>query len=137
LSPWPIGAAVLGTFVALSIILRGSHTALQFMFIAVILAGLIVTWNRAKTRPAAPNQQPTTMSPGREQHTAVTSADATHPPVLKAEDAAAYLGVDVAEIIAEIQAGRMPGNRLGHRWLIRREALNAWLDGVHSGPESP
>jgi excisionase family DNA binding protein len=122
----------------MSIILRGSYTALQFMFITMILTGLVVTWNRAKTRPAEANQQPTAMSPVGQQPADVAAlAHMEHPPVLKAEDAAAYLGVDVAEVVAEIQAGRMPGNRLGHRWLIRREALNAWLDGAFSRPGSP
>ncbi|MFI2273848.1 MULTISPECIES: helix-turn-helix domain-containing protein [Catenuloplanes] len=50
------------------------------------------------------------------------------PPVLSARQTADYLGVDVAEVIAGLQEGELPGNRLGARWLIRKIALDAWLD---------
>lgn len=133
ISPWPVGAGALAVFVMLSIILDGSFTALQIMFMAALLVGVAVTWSRTKPRPA-PNRSspPGRTFDGSPGTSGAGPAEVPLPPVVKAVDLAVYLDVDVADVIAEIQAGHMPGNRLGRHWLIRREALVVWLDGTHS-----
>lgn len=49
--------------------------------------------------------------------------------VLSAEEVAAWLEVDVEEVIAMMQAGQMPGNVVGVQWRCHRESLRRWIDG--------
>jgi excisionase family DNA binding protein len=133
-SPWPIGAALLGAFVALAILFRGSYTALQIMFIVAVLIGLAATWNRSKSRPASGAGAAAANKPTpRSTTTSAVPARISLPQVLTAKETADYLRVNENTVIGELQAGRLPENQIGSQWRIRREALVAWLDGAHGG----
>lgn len=47
--------------------------------------------------------------------------------VLSPTDVAAYLGVDVETVYRWLPAGRIPGRKIGGRWLTRRDELDAAL----------
>jgi len=47
---------------------------------------------------------------------------------LKPSDASRYLGIPIDEIYKMLEAGELPGVRLGDRWRIRISALERWLD---------
>lgn len=136
LSPWPVGAAILGAFVALSIALRGSYTAVQVMFGAALAVGLALTWKRSRRRADGRSEAVRPPPPVPTPATAVAAAaaavhragDENLPLVLTLEEAATYLRVDVSAVLAELDAGRIPGNRIGSHWRIRSAALVAWLD---------
>ncbi|MCC6831871.1 MAG: helix-turn-helix domain-containing protein [Thermoleophilia bacterium] len=47
--------------------------------------------------------------------------------VLTVDEAAAVLRVPAGEVLARLEAGDLPGRRLGGDWRISRPALLAWL----------
>lgn len=47
---------------------------------------------------------------------------------IKPIDASRYLGISIGEIYKMLEAGELPGIRLGNRWRIRLSALERWLD---------
>lgn len=47
---------------------------------------------------------------------------------IKPIDASRYLGIPLSEIYAMLDAGELPGVKLGNRWRIRISALERWLD---------
>jgi excisionase family DNA binding protein len=136
LSPWPVGAGILGTFVALAIFFDDSTTAIQFMIIGSLLIGLLLVRHVSKSRQSTLGKA-LAPSPGGEAPPPVAPRASRHA-VLTLAEAASYLRSDIDEVAAEMEAGRMPGNRLGGRWLVRTEALDAWLDGAygHAGQRS-
>lgn len=137
LSPWPIGAATLAIFVALAAIFRDSYAALQVMFAVSLIIGLALAWTRRPTRPSSKTLRTAGETPRGQPSPSPAATAPDLPPVVKADQAADYLGVTVAEVIQEIQDGRMPGNQLGQHWLIRREALFTWLDGPYARDTRP
>ena len=48
-------------------------------------------------------------------------------PVLTAEEAAAFLRVNVKTVYNAISAGQMPGRKVGNRTIILRDAMLSWL----------
>jgi excisionase family DNA binding protein len=54
--------------------------------------------------------------------------------VLTADEAAQFLRVDPADVVAAISSGRFPGNRIGEHWRIRTDSLLTWLDGPYEPP---
>ncbi|MET8148879.1 helix-turn-helix domain-containing protein [Actinoplanes sp. NPDC049668] len=137
LSPWPVGAAILGAFVALSIILRGSYTAVQVMFGTALAVGLALSWRRSRPRDGGDEagERSEAVRPALPTPTLAATAAARHwageenlPPVLTLEEAATYLRMDATVVLGELDAGRLPGNRIGSHWRIRSAALIAWLD---------
>jgi len=61
--------------------------------------------------------------------------NAEFPTILTPEDVAKRLQVDVADVVAECEAGRLRGVRVGKKWRITSAALLTFLGGV-SVPES-
>ena len=49
------------------------------------------------------------------------------PPILNAEQAAEFLGVNVKTLYKAVADGTMPGKKIGHRTVILRDALLEWL----------
>ncbi len=49
------------------------------------------------------------------------------PPILNAEEAAAFLGLNVKTVYKGVVAGEMPGRKVRHRTIILRDALLDWL----------
>ncbi|MFQ6117810.1 MAG: helix-turn-helix domain-containing protein [Candidatus Bipolaricaulia bacterium] len=47
---------------------------------------------------------------------------------IKPSEASRYLGIPIGEIYKMLDAGELPGVRLGDRWRIRLSALERWLD---------
>ncbi|MFQ6090030.1 MAG: helix-turn-helix domain-containing protein [Candidatus Bipolaricaulia bacterium] len=47
---------------------------------------------------------------------------------IKPSEASRYLGIPIGEIYKMLEAGELPGVRLGNRWRIRISALERWLD---------
>jgi excisionase family DNA binding protein len=146
ISPWPIGAGILGTFVALAIFLNDGTLAVEVMTAAALLAGLLLM--RKKEDRGQENlggksasQQPTQQKKPCQPLAPASFADPDDlPAVLTVDEVASYLRSDVLVVIAELEAGQMPGNKLGPDWRIRRQALDVWLDGAHrvstAGPAS-
>ena len=54
---------------------------------------------------------------------------------IKPLDAARYLGIPLSTIYAMLDAGELPGVRLGNRWRIRIRDLERWLDEAVSQEE--
>ncbi len=48
---------------------------------------------------------------------------------LHAEQAAQLLGVDVADVLAELEAGHLKGRKIGANWRIAQAALDQFLQG--------
>ena len=65
------------------------------------------------------------------QATAHTAAPAPAPglQVYTPEQAAQLLGVEVADVIAELEAGNLKGRKIGANWRIGQPALDAFLHG--------
>jgi len=138
ISPWPIGAGVLGGFVALAIILNDATLAVELMTAVALLAGLFLMRRRKEDsgqdqHDGRPNFGQLTRQQGPWQSSPAASVpeSADLPAVLTVDEVASYLRSDVLVVIAELEAGQMPGNRVGPDWRIRRQALDAWLDGAH------
>jgi excisionase family DNA binding protein len=141
ISPWPIGAAILGAFVALALFLGDSSLAVQVMIAVALIVGLLLMRTSRRAQPPgapASNAIPSSRAEtgGRRPSQAATPSPTAFPEdlpaVLTIDEVAAYLRSDVPTITAELQAGRLPGNRLGPDWRIRRRSLEIWLDGVFS-----
>lgn len=49
--------------------------------------------------------------------------------VLTAAEVAEVLRVDVDTVVAAIDRGELPGNRIGEHWRVQRAALLRWLSG--------
>jgi excisionase family DNA binding protein len=49
--------------------------------------------------------------------------------VLTVEEAAAYLRVDSVTVQRELQAGRLPGNKVGRSWRLSKRALAEYVAG--------
>lgn len=47
---------------------------------------------------------------------------------IKPIDASKYLGIPIGEIYKMLDAGELPGVRMGNSWRIRISALEQWLD---------
>jgi len=45
------------------------------------------------------------------------------------EQAAQLLGVDVADVLAELEAGHLKGRKIGANWRIAQAALDEFLQG--------
>jgi excisionase family DNA binding protein len=131
LSPWPIGAAILGAFVALALFLRDSDLALEIMVAVALLVALLLAFRGTdKTQRQAQTRGQVT-PPATGTGPLRVARPAGNPEVMTVEEAAAYLRADVPTVVSEIEAGRIPGNRLGGHWRIRRLALDEWLDGAY------
>jgi molybdopterin-binding protein len=53
--------------------------------------------------------------------------------MLSAEEAASYLHLNVKRVQALARAGKLPGRRVGRRWLFDPRALDAALGGTPTG----
>lgn len=49
------------------------------------------------------------------------------PPVLSVAQAAGFLGVNVKTLYAAINAGEVPGRKIGRRVVVLRDSLLEWL----------
>ena len=66
----------------------------------------------------------------QEQHREIgQEQDLTYglPPILSAEEAAAFLRLSVKTVYAAISSGEMPGRKVRKRTVILRDALLEWL----------
>ena len=63
------------------------------------------------------------------QAPAPTAAPAAGLQVYTPEQAAQLLGVDVADVIAELEAGNLKGRKIGANWRIGQPALDEFLRG--------
>ena len=50
--------------------------------------------------------------------------------LLTAEEAASYLRVSVRTVTKLLQEGKMPGRKVGRAWRIRRDAVEAYVNGA-------
>ena len=84
----------------------------------------------APTNPFAP-QPPAAASP----IAPAAAAASTAPPapaglqVYTPEQAAQLLGVEVADVVAELEAGNLKGRKIGSAWRIAQAALDEFLAG--------
>ncbi|GIM88833.1 helix-turn-helix domain-containing protein [Paractinoplanes toevensis] len=134
LSPWPIGAAILGAFVVLAIVFNNSLAAVQVMVVGALIVGLLLVRTSAKSRSssveAMTGRKPeSTEKPAPLRSAHLIARGDSLPAVLTIKDAADYLQSDIKTVTAELVAGRLPGNKLGGEWRIRTAALDLWLDG--------
>jgi len=60
-------------------------------------------------------------------------------PLLTIREAAAMAGLSVSDVYRRARAGALPGLVAvpGHRQLVRRRVLQAWLDGQDNAPAAP
>lgn len=56
-------------------------------------------------------------------------APESSPEVLTPEEAALYLRVDRETIYRKLRAGKLPGNKVGQQWRIRKPDLDHYLQG--------
>jgi len=72
-------------------------------------------------------------SPAHDALAPTTSAQAPSAPaalqVYTPEQAAQVLGVDVADVLTELQAGHLKGRKIGAHWRIAQAALDEFLRG--------
>lgn len=59
------------------------------------------------------------------------------PDILTVEDLARYIPLSPTSIRAHLRAGRLPGRKIGRRWLIDREALLSYLSPPTAGNHEP
>jgi excisionase family DNA binding protein len=52
------------------------------------------------------------------------------PEYMSATECARVLRVSRPVVLRELAAGRLPGRKVGARWLISRRAVDAWLAGA-------
>ena len=52
------------------------------------------------------------------------------PDYMSATECARVLRVSRPVVLRELAAGRLPGRKVGARWLISRRAVDAWLAGA-------
>ena len=86
----------------------------------------------ASTQPGWGTQRgPDAFSPAAAQatQTAAAPAASTALQVYTPEQAAQMLGVDVADVMAELEAGSLKGRKIGAHWRIAQTALDAFLHG--------
>ena len=86
----------------------------------------------ASTQPGWGTQRgPDAFSPAAAQatQTAAAPAASTALQVYTPEQAAQVLGVDVADVMAELEAGTLKGRKIGAHWRIAQAALDAFLHG--------
>ena len=50
------------------------------------------------------------------------------PDILKVEDLAQHLGISHEAVRRALREGKLPGRRVGRRWLLSRSALLEWLN---------
>ena len=63
-----------------------------------------------------------------------TAERIAYPDRMNATQGAHYIGVSKPVVLRELAAGRLPGRRLGRRWILDRRALDKWLAGEQDGP---
>ncbi len=51
------------------------------------------------------------------------------PDILTPEEAADYLRVNRETVYRRLRAGKLPGNKIGQQWRIRKHDLNRYLQG--------
>ena len=85
----------------------------------------------ASTQPGWGTQRgPDAFSPAAAQAAQTAAAPAsTALQVYTPEQAAQVLGVDVADVMAELEAGTLKGRKIGAHWRIAQAALDAFLHG--------
>lgn len=49
------------------------------------------------------------------------------PDVIEAGELASRLHISTGAVLRQLRAGRLPGRKIGRRWVIGRAALLAWL----------
>ncbi|MBS7348760.1 MAG: SPFH domain-containing protein [Comamonas sp.] len=77
--------------------------------------------------PAAP--QPVATAAPTPEAAASAAAPAAGLQVYTPEQAAQLLGVEVADVMAELEAGNLKGRKIGSNWRIAQAALDAFLQG--------
>ncbi len=87
----------------------------------------------------APGAQPgLVVPPGNDAFSAAATQDAQATPVGAApalqvytpEPTAQLLGVDVADVLAELETGQLKGRKIGANWRIAQAALDEFLRGA-------
>jgi excisionase family DNA binding protein len=134
LSPWPVGAAVLAVFIVLANFFHNSTLALELIVALAALIGLSLVRRPARdgqaSQPTASSAGPLNVSQSSPLLQPGGSIARDLPAVLTVDEVAAYLRYDAQTIAAELDAGRLPGNKLRGEWRVRRVALDAWLDNI-------
>lgn len=67
----------------------------------------------------------------------VVGTDTLGAEVMTAADVARWLGVPVEDVVAAMESGHMPGNKLGTEWRAAHEAVRRWLDGRWTAAQVP
>ncbi|MCT9810390.1 SPFH domain-containing protein [Acidovorax sp. Be4] len=96
--------------------------------------GMAQEMMRSMQSPAASNgaaAAPDAFSPAAAQSAQAASAPAAAPAlqVLTPEQAAQALGVDLADVMAEIESGHLKARKIGSSWRIAQSALDEFLRG--------
>lgn len=52
----------------------------------------------------------------------------THPEVLTIQEAADFLRVSRSTLYKLVQAGKVPGKKVGRHWRFRKKTLENWLE---------
>lgn len=54
-----------------------------------------------------------------------------HDQVMTVEELATYLKVSKSTLYKLVQAGKLPGQKVGKHWRFRKEAIDKWLGEEH------
>lgn len=65
----------------------------------------------------------------QQNHAAQNLHTDNNPKVYTPEQAAQILGVDVGDVLAELESGQLKGRKIGSQWRIAQAALDAFLQG--------
>lgn len=57
--------------------------------------------------------------------------DQDHNQIMTIEELAAYLKVSKSTLYKLVQAGKLPGQKVGKHWRFRRETIDKWLGEEH------
>jgi len=130
ISPWPVGAVALGSFVALAIFLNDTYLALQAGLVTVVVIGFLIHRSRSRSRsvPTVADSTTPTVNPVPLPQ---AGSQVGLPAILTAEETATLLRIDVAAVVAAIRAGEIPGSQIGGQWRVRSDSLLACLDGAY------
>lgn len=130
-SPWMIGAVALLWLSAAGVLASGPRNILLLWLLGLGVGAYVARWGGRSTQSGAPGSGREVSSIVGEASTAPGGGPETKLPLraLTAEEVAAALKVDIADVVHAIQAGRMPGNQVEGHWRCSEDSLRRWLDG--------
>jgi hypothetical protein len=127
-SPWALAALTLAGLAAASLVVQDPVDIVLVWVMGVGLVTYAVRWTQrrsATTQPAV--QTPAPPAPG------APNGGTQSLRVLTAEEVGQMLRVEIADVIAAMSDGKLPGNNIAGEWRCSESALAAWLNGSWHG----